>query len=271
MSVSERTRPTALAALTTWRARQWAVTAAAALGCVVLIGVPTDLIETPLFSRAVPPTWWSYPVLAVSALLAGLLVATYVNGPTGPGPRNDGRWGSFGGALTFFAVGCPVCSPPRRGPTGPTGRVSSPPASTLRGTPPSPPATPAACDPCPSTRDRHRCAPPPPPARSGHPTAPSSPADRYYTARTRRAFPYPYADRTARPPLTRATPPVISVDYARAASAVRQWRGAPRLARALIRIVNEFQPRSPRLLAHSLFCDLIVRGRRIRLIHIQWP
>jgi len=110
MSVSERTRPTALAALTTWRARQWAVTAAAALGCVVLIGVPTDLIETPLFSRAVPPTWWSYPVLAVSALLAGLLVATYVNGPTGPGPRNDGRWGSFGGALTFFAVGCPVCN-----------------------------------------------------------------------------------------------------------------------------------------------------------------
>ncbi len=110
MSVSERTRPAALAALTTWRARQWAVTAAAALGCVVLIGVPTDLIETPLFSRAVPPTWWSYPVLAVSSLLAGLLVATYVNGPTGPGPRNDGRWGSFGGALTFFAVGCPVCN-----------------------------------------------------------------------------------------------------------------------------------------------------------------
>ncbi len=83
---------------------------AAALGCVVLIGVPIDLIETPLFSRAVPPNWWSYPVLAVSALLAGLLVATYVNGPTGPGPRHDDRWGSFGGALTFFAVGCPVCN-----------------------------------------------------------------------------------------------------------------------------------------------------------------
>jgi len=106
MSVSERTRPAALAALTTWGARQWAVAVAAALGCVVLIGVPTDLIETPLFSRAVPPTWWSYPVLAVSALLVGLLVATYVSGPTGVGPRNDGRWGGFGGALTFFAVGC---------------------------------------------------------------------------------------------------------------------------------------------------------------------
>ncbi len=110
MSVSERTRPTALAAFTTWRARQWAVAVAAALGCVILIGVPTDLIETPLFTRAVPPTWWSYPVLAVSALLAGLLVATYVNEPTGVSPRHDGRWGSVGGALTFFAVGCPVCN-----------------------------------------------------------------------------------------------------------------------------------------------------------------
>ncbi len=106
MSVSGRARPAALAALTTWGARQWAVAAAAALGCVVLIGVPTDLIETPLFSRAVPPTWWSYPVLAVSALLVGLLVATYVSRPTGVGSRNDGRWGGFGGALTFFAVGC---------------------------------------------------------------------------------------------------------------------------------------------------------------------
>ncbi len=110
MSASDRTRLTALAAFTTWRARQWAVAVAAALGCVVLVGVPTDLIETPLFSRAVPPTWWSYPILAVSALLAGLLVATYVSGPTGVGPRNDGRWGGFGGALTFFAVGCPVCN-----------------------------------------------------------------------------------------------------------------------------------------------------------------
>ncbi len=110
MSASDRTRLTALAAFTTWRARQWAVAVAAALGCVVLVGVPTDLIETPLFSRAVPPTWWSYPILAVSALLAGLLVATYVNGPTRPGCRNDGRWGGFGGALTFFAVGCPVCN-----------------------------------------------------------------------------------------------------------------------------------------------------------------
>ena len=97
MSASDRTRLTALAAFTTWRARQWAVAVAAALGCVVLVGVPTDLIETPLFSRAVPPTWWSYPILAVSALLAGLLVATYVSGPTGVGPRNDGRWGGFGG------------------------------------------------------------------------------------------------------------------------------------------------------------------------------
>ena len=73
----------------------------------LLVAVPTDLVDTPLFWREIPPTWWSWPALVVSAPLAALVAATYVNrgGRTG---RTAG--GSAGGVLTFFAVGCPVCN-----------------------------------------------------------------------------------------------------------------------------------------------------------------
>jgi hypothetical protein len=81
---------------------------------VVVIAVPTDLVDTPVFSREVPPTWWSWPALLASAVLAGLLSATYVREPgSGGEPADDGRsrvWGGAGGLLTFFAVGCPVCN-----------------------------------------------------------------------------------------------------------------------------------------------------------------
>lgn len=49
-------------------------TAATAL----LIGLPMDVLPNPVFGRAVPVTWWSYPTLAVVAVLSGLLLATKV-------------------------------------------------------------------------------------------------------------------------------------------------------------------------------------------------
>jgi hypothetical protein len=99
------------------QARPAAVAVAAALGFAVLVAVPTDLIDTPLFSRAIPPAWWAWPALAASSVLGGLLVATYV-APAGL-PRTVGedrsedaerRTGLVAGVLTFFAVGCPVCN-----------------------------------------------------------------------------------------------------------------------------------------------------------------
>lgn len=133
-----------------WTRARVAVAAVGALATAALIGLPTDVIPNPVFGRAVPVTWWSYPVLVVTALLSGLLLATYVreeaslrvlltrptpapvgatNGPAGPGtegPDGDlesvggqgdqltldrGGWGgSVGGLLSLFAVGCPVCN-----------------------------------------------------------------------------------------------------------------------------------------------------------------
>lgn len=98
-------------ALRLWSAHRWLTSVVAAVAFVLLIGIPTDLIDTPAFGREVPPTWWAWPSLLVSSALAGLLVASYVatpvHTPTDPASRRGGWAGS---ALTFFAVGCPVCN-----------------------------------------------------------------------------------------------------------------------------------------------------------------
>ncbi len=107
---------------TPWPPRRRLVAAASAVGYALLIAIPTDLVDTPLFGREVPPTWWSWPALVVSSVLAGLLTATYVRVPgtadaAGAAADEDGveldgsaKGGYLGGFLTFFAVGCPVCN-----------------------------------------------------------------------------------------------------------------------------------------------------------------
>ncbi|WP_307823554.1 hypothetical protein [Microbacterium sp. KRD172] len=76
----------------------------------LIVAIPTDLIDTPVFSREVPPTWWAQPVLIITAVLAGLLTATYVSRPDGPNRQNTVRLGGAGAIVSFFAVGCPVCN-----------------------------------------------------------------------------------------------------------------------------------------------------------------
>lgn len=79
---------------------------------MLLIGLPTDVIPNPVFGRPVPVTWWSLPVLAITSVLAGLLLATYVREPADEVVELDrpARAGGVGGLLVFFAVGCPVCN-----------------------------------------------------------------------------------------------------------------------------------------------------------------
>lgn len=101
----------ALNTLRRWPARRWWTALVSAVATYVVIAIPTDLIDTPFFARQVPPTVWSWPVLAVSAVLAGLVAATYVAYPDGAAPsRSEGRLGLAGWMITFFAVGCPVCN-----------------------------------------------------------------------------------------------------------------------------------------------------------------
>lgn len=102
---------TLLPSLHAWPARRWWTAGAVAALTILLVGVPTDLIDTSWFSREVPPTWWSWPTLLINGTLSGLVTATYVANPSAITPRrSESRWSMFGGALSFFAVGCPVCN-----------------------------------------------------------------------------------------------------------------------------------------------------------------
>jgi hypothetical protein len=117
------TRPPSTGAwgsLRSWSLRHVLVAAGTAIAVALAIGLPTDVIPNPVFGRPVPVTWWSYPTLFVTAVLAGLLAATYVRTAAPSWDESPGitdgemdtptRTGGVAGLLSFFAVGCPVCN-----------------------------------------------------------------------------------------------------------------------------------------------------------------
>jgi hypothetical protein len=101
----------------TWSARQWAAAATVTLLTAVVVGVPTGVVPTPFYTRMTPVLWWNYPVWAVTSVLEGLLIATYVRAKDAADQPADGkqqsRWTlrTIGpGMLSAFAVGCPICN-----------------------------------------------------------------------------------------------------------------------------------------------------------------
>jgi hypothetical protein len=95
----------------TWPTRRWVVAALTALATVAVIAIPTALIPNPVFGREIAPTWWAWPVLLVTAVLSGLVTATYVARPGTVLPTSDQtRAGLLGAFLAYLAVGCPVCN-----------------------------------------------------------------------------------------------------------------------------------------------------------------
>lgn len=113
-----------MAALLTWSIRRWVVAAAVAAGTYLFFGLSTAVLANPVFGRAVPPTTWAPNVLIATAILSGLLTATYVrnDGPApirleaieaasepGAGSRTA-RTGAAGSLLAYLAIGCPVCN-----------------------------------------------------------------------------------------------------------------------------------------------------------------
>ena len=80
---------------------------AGALGATLLVGIPTEVIPNPWFVRMLEVRPQDYGFLAVTALLAGLLFATYAF--PAACPRFEGRFAA-GGVLAVLAVGCPICN-----------------------------------------------------------------------------------------------------------------------------------------------------------------
>ena len=91
-------------------AGRWLVGVLVMVLSALVIGVPTGVIETDLYTRMTPVLWWNYPVWALSSVLAGLIAATYV-GPRGGASKPDRSARTAGATLlSVFAVGCPVCN-----------------------------------------------------------------------------------------------------------------------------------------------------------------
>ncbi len=103
-------------ALRMWSTRRWLIAAGAGLLTALLVALPTAVIPNPVFGRAIEVTWWSYPVVILTGILGGMLLATYVREPgIAEGQASDsvdkpGKLGAAGALLSFFAVGCPVCN-----------------------------------------------------------------------------------------------------------------------------------------------------------------
>lgn len=94
--------------LLTWPARRWVAAATGMIITALAVGLPTALLPNPLFTRMTAVTWWSWPVWTATAVLGGLVLATYVRTPDTVG-RGAGT-GAGGGLLGALAVGCPVCN-----------------------------------------------------------------------------------------------------------------------------------------------------------------
>lgn len=85
--------------------RRWLLVFTAALVSAVAIGVPTDIFDTPWFTRMTPVRWWEPPVLGATAVLTAVWVAV---GWSSPGRRGAGMVAS--NVLSVLAVGCPICN-----------------------------------------------------------------------------------------------------------------------------------------------------------------
>lgn len=98
-----------------WSLTRGSVLAAvAAIAYFLVVGVVTAVLPSPYFDRKLSVDIWNIVSLVVPALLFGPLAATYLV-PWLNACRVGGRAGA-GGALSFFAAGCPVCN--KLGPGG---------------------------------------------------------------------------------------------------------------------------------------------------------
>ena len=82
---------------------------AGAIFTLLAIGIPTDVIPNPIFTRMLPVRPQDYVFLIVTALLGGLLAASYALPQANVCSTQQGKT-TLGGFLSFFAIGCPTCN-----------------------------------------------------------------------------------------------------------------------------------------------------------------
>ena len=102
--------PNCFTALLLWSAKRWIVAFTTAIATVLIISLPTAVIENPVFGRDVEVTSWSIPVVLITSVISGLILATYVKNDASVDEERSIRIGGAGAFFSFLAVGCPVCN-----------------------------------------------------------------------------------------------------------------------------------------------------------------
>ncbi len=90
------------------RVRAVLVGVLAGAGAALLVGIPTDVIPNPVFYRMTPVRGQDYLFLLLTAVMIGVVVATYML-PATRCSVSPGRT-TVAGFLSYLAVGCPVCN-----------------------------------------------------------------------------------------------------------------------------------------------------------------
>lgn len=102
--------PNCFTALLLWSAKRWIVAISTAIATALIISLPTAVIENPVFGRDVEVTSWSIPVVLITSVISGLILATYVKNDTSVDEEKSIKIGGAGAFFSFLAVGCPVCN-----------------------------------------------------------------------------------------------------------------------------------------------------------------
>lgn len=88
--------------------RALALGLAASVLAALAIAIPTAVVPNPFFTRMTPVRPLDVVLLALTAILAGVIGATYATRIAAT-PSCERRAGS-GGLLAFLAIGCPICN-----------------------------------------------------------------------------------------------------------------------------------------------------------------
>ena len=102
--------PNCFTALLLWSAKRWVVAIGTAIATALIISLPTAVINNPIFGRDVEVTPWSVPVVVITSIISGLILATYVKNDASVDEEKSIKIGGAGAFLSFLAVGCPVCN-----------------------------------------------------------------------------------------------------------------------------------------------------------------
>jgi len=86
--------------------RGWSLAVVGMIATLLVIGLPTALIDNPVFGRQLEARTQDYWIWGISGVLGGLIVGTFA---VAPGLTNQNTVTS-GGVLATLAVGCPICN-----------------------------------------------------------------------------------------------------------------------------------------------------------------